>query len=255
MKTSLNLVASNYDKDTREVDNVYNDNKFDIRLVKSAVVYGANASGKSKFFEALNFMKYFVISSSKDSQKGDEIDTEPFKLSSETENSPSEFEVVFTHNDVMFRYGFEVDKRSVISEWLYYKPKTKEIVESVVGWFIIPPKRNALYVSLNALDPIEPNLKKIKTKQNFFRDFLNCNNQKQTNEIKNEIKFKSIFDHAALGITYVDTLTGKFSEVNKKFCEMTGYTNDELKNLDLSKLIHPDNGNIIYYNYYEYEYN
>ena len=69
--------------------------------------------------------------------------------------------------------------------------------------------------------------------------------QEQTDKLlKNEIKFKSIFDHAALGITYVDTLTGKFSEVNKKFCEMTGYTNDELKNLDLSKLIHPDDINI-----------
>ena len=126
-KASLNLVASNYDKDTREFDNVYNDDKFDVRLLKSAVVYGSNASGKSKFFEALSFMKYFVISSSKESQKGDEIDTEPFKLSSESENSPSEFEVIFTHNNVMFRYGFEVDKKNVISEWLYYKPKTKEI--------------------------------------------------------------------------------------------------------------------------------
>lgn len=126
-KASLNLVASNYDKDTREFDNIYNDDKFDIRLLKSAVVYGSNASGKSKFFEALNFMKYFVISSSKESQKGDEIDTEPFKLSSESENSPSEFEVIFTHNNVMFRYGFEVDRKNVISEWLYYKPKTKEI--------------------------------------------------------------------------------------------------------------------------------
>lgn len=126
-KASLNLVASNYDKDTREFDNIYNDDKFDIRLLKSAVVYGSNASGKSKFFEALSFMKYFVISSSKESQKGDEIDTEPFKLSSESENSPSEFEVIFTHNNVMFRYGFEVDKKNVISEWLYYKPKTKEI--------------------------------------------------------------------------------------------------------------------------------
>lgn len=126
-KASLSLVASNYDKDTRESDNIYNDKNVNLRLLKSAVVYGANASGKSKFFEALGFMKYFVISSSKDSQKGDEIDVEPFKLSSETENSPSEFEVVFTHNNVMFRYGFEVDKTNVISEWLYYKPKTKEI--------------------------------------------------------------------------------------------------------------------------------
>ncbi|MFY7742976.1 MAG: AAA family ATPase [Flavobacterium sp.] len=126
-KVSLSLVASNYDKDTREFDNVYYDTNSNLRLLKSAVIYGANASGKSKLFEALGFMKYFVISSSKESQKGDEINVEPFKLSSETENSPSEFEVIFTHNDVMFRYGFEVDKKSVISEWLYYKPKTKEI--------------------------------------------------------------------------------------------------------------------------------
>jgi AAA15 family ATPase/GTPase len=126
-KASLSLVASNYDKDTRELENVYNDPKFELRLLKSAVIYGANASGKSKFFEALNFMKYFVLSSSKESQKGDEIDTEPFKLSTETEDAPSEFEVVFTLNEVLFRYGFEVDKKSVISEWLYYKPKTKEI--------------------------------------------------------------------------------------------------------------------------------
>ena len=126
-KASLSLVASNYDKDTHELENVYNDPKFELRPLKSAVIYGANASGKSKFFEALSFMKYFVLSSSKESQKGDEIDTEPFKLSSETENAPSEFEVVFTLNEVLFRYGFEVDKKSVISEWLYYKPKTKEI--------------------------------------------------------------------------------------------------------------------------------
>ena len=126
-KASINLIASNYDKDTRELDNVYNDSKFEFRLLKSAVIYGANASGKSKFFEALNFMKYFVISSSKDSQKGDEIDTEPFRLNSESENLPSEFEVIFTHNNVLYRYGFEANKNNVISEWLYYKPKTKEI--------------------------------------------------------------------------------------------------------------------------------
>lgn len=126
-KATLSLVASNYDKDTRENENIYNDPKFNLRLLKSAVIYGANASGKSKLFEALSFMKYFVVSSSKETQKGDKIDIEPFKLSSETENSPTEFEVIFTHNDVMYRYGFEADKKNVISEWLYYKPKTKEV--------------------------------------------------------------------------------------------------------------------------------
>jgi AAA15 family ATPase/GTPase len=126
-KVTLSLIASNYDKDTRELDNVYSDNLFNIRILKSAVVYGANASGKSKLIEALSFMKRFVITSSKGSQKGDEIEIEPFKLNIETESAPSEFEVIFTSKDVLYRYGFEVDKEQVVSEWLYYRGKTKEI--------------------------------------------------------------------------------------------------------------------------------
>lgn len=126
-KASLSLVASNYDKETREVDNINQDTKFNLRLLKSAVIYGANASGKSKFFDALLFMKHFVINSSKDSKKGDKIEIEPFRLNSESEKLPTEFEVIFTYKNVMYRYGFEANEKKIISEWLYYKPKTKEI--------------------------------------------------------------------------------------------------------------------------------
>uniref|UniRef100_UPI00404A261C AAA family ATPase n=1 Tax=Gelidibacter sp. TaxID=2018083 RepID=UPI00404A261C len=126
-RASLNLVASNYDKDTRELENISEDNKFNLRILKSAVIYGANASGKSKFIDALTFMKRFVISSSKESQKGDEISVEPFRLNAESENSPTEFEVIFNYKKIMYRYGFEVDKKQIISEWLYRKPKTKEV--------------------------------------------------------------------------------------------------------------------------------
>lgn len=126
-RVTLSLVASNYDKSTREEENIYQNQKFNLRLLKSAVVYGANASGKSKLFEALMFMKHFVISSSKDSQKGDNIDVEPFRLNKESEKLPTEFEVVFIRNNILYRYGFEIDNKSVISEWLYYKPKIREI--------------------------------------------------------------------------------------------------------------------------------
>lgn len=125
-KATLNLIASNYDKD-RESDNISDLNIYNLRLLKSAVIYGANASGKSKFIEALMFMKRFAINSSKESQKGEEIDVEPFKLNLESENQPSEFEVIFLYKKEMFRYGFEVDKNQVVSEWLYHKPKTKEV--------------------------------------------------------------------------------------------------------------------------------
>lgn len=125
-KATLSLIASNYDKD-REAENILEDANFNLRLLKSAVIYGANASGKSKLMEALQFMRRFAISSSRESQKGDEIDVHPFSLNIETENEPSEFEVIFTYNNVMYRYGFEANKEVIVSEWLYYRPKTKEV--------------------------------------------------------------------------------------------------------------------------------
>ena len=126
-KATLSLIASNYDKETRETQNISDSNIYNLRILKSAVVYGANASGKSKFIEALMFMKNFAINSSKESQKGEEIDVEPFKLNNESEKQPSEFEVIFLYKKEMFRYGFEVDKDKIVSEWLYHKPKTKEV--------------------------------------------------------------------------------------------------------------------------------
>ena len=126
-KATLSMVASNYDRETRIADNIAENHKFNLKLLKSAVIYGANASGKSKFIEALMFMRSFVINSSRESQIGEEIKVEPFRLNSESENAPSEFEVIFLHSNELYRYGFEVDNRRVISEWLFHKPKTKEI--------------------------------------------------------------------------------------------------------------------------------
>ena len=73
---------------------------FNLRILKSAVIYGANASGKSKFIDALAFMKHFVITSAKDSQKGDKISVEPFRLNVESEKEPSEFEIIFIFKNI-----------------------------------------------------------------------------------------------------------------------------------------------------------
>lgn len=58
--------------------------------------------------------------------------------------------------------------------------------------------------------------------------------------LKNEIKFKSIFDQAPLGITYIDYVSGKFLEVNKKFTEITGYSLEEAKLMVFEALTHPE---------------
>ncbi len=96
------------------------------RLLKSAVIYGANASGKSNFLNAMAFMRRFVLESSKEMQVEDEIRVMPFKFDTNTENAPSHFEACFLLNDRRYRYGFEVDKSAVRKEWLFCTEKSKE---------------------------------------------------------------------------------------------------------------------------------
>ena len=126
-KAIFSLIASNYDKDVREKENVTAFSDPELRILKSAVIYGANASGKSKFVEAIKFMRNFTIKSSRDSQKGDSIGVESFKLNTDSENDSSEFELIFLLDKEIYRYGFEANSSKIIAEWLYHKPKTKEV--------------------------------------------------------------------------------------------------------------------------------
>jgi len=126
-EAKLSLIASNYDKSTRIAENTFEVEKFGVKLLKSAVVYGANASGKTKLIEAMAFMRHFIFHSSKESQIDEPIEVSPFLLSTETLTEPSCFELIFIHENEMYRYGFEVDQAKVHAEWLYHKPKTREI--------------------------------------------------------------------------------------------------------------------------------
>jgi hypothetical protein len=93
-------------------------------LLKSSIIYGANASGKSNLIKALGFMVAFVLSSSKQTQVGDVINVDSFKLNTYYENKPSFFEIIFILNGLKYRYGFEVDNQRIHSEWLFQTNKT-----------------------------------------------------------------------------------------------------------------------------------
>ncbi len=111
--------------DHLEWSNVIQDGK--LRLVKTAAIYGPNASGKSNVIEAMIWFRNFVLTSSKEGQVGELIDVKPFRLSSETEKAPTHFEVEFRWQGFDYRYGFEVTSSAVESEWLYRKsPSAKE---------------------------------------------------------------------------------------------------------------------------------
>ncbi len=87
-------------------------------LLKSILLYGHNASGKSKILQGLVFMRWFVIKSATERQANEEIDTEPFELLDSSSKKPSLFEVSFFIGKKRYRYGFEVDKERVHREWL-----------------------------------------------------------------------------------------------------------------------------------------
>lgn len=98
----------------------------DFELLKSAVVYGANASGKSNLIIALQVMRYFAINSFRDLQKDEEIGLWSFRLNEESIIQPSFFEVVFMADGILYKYGFELDNKKVNKEWLYFKQKNEE---------------------------------------------------------------------------------------------------------------------------------
>jgi AAA15 family ATPase/GTPase len=93
-------------------------------LLKTVAIFGSNAGGKTNFIEAMGCMSQIVHNSFSDSLKKDEDRPRSdfyFKLSSTTENTPTTFEVSFIKNDSIYRYGFEIKRHEIISEWLFKK--------------------------------------------------------------------------------------------------------------------------------------
>lgn len=88
------------------------------KLLRSAVIYGANSSGKSNFLRAMDKMKDIIVSSATYNSTS-EIDIVPFLLNTETEKQPSYFEILFLIEGIRYRYGFEVDKKTIQTEWLF----------------------------------------------------------------------------------------------------------------------------------------
>ena len=137
---TLSLAASKYFREMKE------QNSFEVgikglpRLLRSAVIYGPNASGKSNFLSSLAYMRYMVLSSAVKIQEGQELDVTPFLLDHDSKDKESEFEAIFIEEGIRYQYGFAINKTRVLREWLIaypegrpqrwfdreYDPKTRE---------------------------------------------------------------------------------------------------------------------------------
>lgn len=95
-----------------------------VKVLRSAIIYGANGSGKSNFISALLFVRD-LVSNSINHQPGQGVFQSRHKLSSE--EMPSEYSVQFVKNDIRYAYGFSVKKNLIQDEYMYYFPRGRQV--------------------------------------------------------------------------------------------------------------------------------
>ena len=95
--------------------------KNSISTLKTGVIYGANASGKSNLIKAMHFAHDLIIQGTRPRRP---IPVTPFKLDPDTAGQPAKFEFEFSYKGTAYNYGFEADKERVQTEWLYKITKT-----------------------------------------------------------------------------------------------------------------------------------
>lgn len=119
---TLNFNASSISEHS-ESNLIENENTI---LLKSMLLYGHNASGKSKILDAIDYFKWFINNSATEKQSAEGIDVEPFRLLESSAKKPSFFEMCFIIGKTRFRYGFEADNKKVYKEWLLETKIKKE---------------------------------------------------------------------------------------------------------------------------------
>jgi len=120
---TLSMIA---DSSTRKNDNTFvpiEGNK--LRLLNSAAIYGANASGKSNILKALNTLIAYINTLNIDVD--DNIPYyEPFELDKSCLSKPSIFKLSFIVEGIIYEYKIAFDSREVHEEQLDYYPKKRE---------------------------------------------------------------------------------------------------------------------------------
>ncbi len=98
-------------------------------LLKNALVFGANGSGKSNFFEAIRYMSYVVLSDVRQ-QETFLARCPSFAYQKSASLQPTGFEISFIYDAKNYEYGFEILNGEIVKEYLYVKLKRRKMVYS-----------------------------------------------------------------------------------------------------------------------------
>jgi len=87
------------------------------QIVRSAVIYGPNAAGKTNLIRGLAFLKSYVMHSASETFLS-QNPYSPFKFSTAASSAPSEFQVTFGQNEIRYEYGVTISSERIEREWL-----------------------------------------------------------------------------------------------------------------------------------------
>ena len=112
------------------------------KILPTAAIFGANASGKSNVIQAFRFMTTYVIDSFAFGGEGDDkksktkkLKQTPFLFDKDSRDAESSFEVYFISSEEAgcksYNYGFTLDQTGIVEEWLNAKSKTARSYKTV----------------------------------------------------------------------------------------------------------------------------
>lgn len=109
---TLSMIAS---KERQHAERLPIIEKYDLRLLPAAAIYGANASGKTKICNAIWFAKKFITTIT---QPESLIKRKPFKLDKKLEEKPTRFSFQLLANGTCYEFNFAVTSKKVMEEKL-----------------------------------------------------------------------------------------------------------------------------------------
>lgn len=121
---TLSMAASKYYRGLEETNCLESGIGGLPKLLRSGVIYGPNAGGKSNLFKAIRFMQTFVLTSHS-LQEGKMINVASFALAVDNREEPCQFEMFFIQDQVRYQYGFALNASRVVREWLLAYPEGK----------------------------------------------------------------------------------------------------------------------------------
>jgi uncharacterized protein len=139
----------------------------DITAIRSAVLYGPNAAGKSNLLRALQTLQLLIVNSAVGMQEGQLLPVNPFLLDKESANQPSEFGIVFIAADsTRYEYFCALTSQRIEKEWLVAYPKGRS-----QRWF----EREFNHEDQSYKWWFGPNFKGERTERKVWQDFTRSN--------------------------------------------------------------------------------